>query len=129
MLTLLLTNDVGGLQIQQTQDDAWLDVPPRKHAFVVNLGDMLERWTNGVFLSTVHRVLTAGDEERYSVPFFYEPNFDTRVKCLDICCSEDNPAKYPPTTSGQHLLDKYKQTHADFEPDNNNKEEQEGSEE
>lgn len=116
MITLLLTDNNPGLQIL-TLDNVWIDVPPRPNAFVVNLGDMLERWTNGLFRSTVHRVLTNGDRERYSIPFFYEPDFDTVVECLDVCKSEGNPPKYEPTTAGQHLLDKYLQTHADFKPE------------
>ena len=80
-------------------------------------GDMLERWSNGLFESTLHRVVTAGESERYSIPFFYEPNFDTLVECLPTCWSPENPAKYRPITSGQHLLDKYNETHADFQPD------------
>jgi isopenicillin N synthase-like dioxygenase len=116
MLTLLLTDLNRGLQIL-TKQGCWIDVTPIRGAFIVNLGDMLERWTNGLFRSTQHRVLTVGDAERYSVPFFYEPNFDTVVQCLPVCCSEENPAKYPPITSGQFLLDKYKQTHADFQPE------------
>ena len=115
MVTLLLTDSNPGLQIY-TKDGEWIDVPPRPTLFVVNLGDMLERWTNGLFRSTKHRVLTSSENERYSIPFFYEPAFDTEVTCIDVCCSKDNPAKWKPTTSGQHLLDKYKQTHADFEP-------------
>ena len=114
MLTLLLTDENKGLQVFTKQNE-WVDVPPRKGAFIVNLGDMLERWSNGKFRSTKHRVLTTGDAERISVPFFYEPNFDTVVKCLETCCSETNPPKHPATTSGQHLLDKYKETHADFQ--------------
>lgn len=42
--------------------------------------------------------------ERYSLPFFFEPNFDALVDCLDTCCSDDKPPKYPPITAGQHLL-------------------------
>jgi isopenicillin N synthase-like dioxygenase len=120
MVTILLTDKNPGLQIL-TKQGKWINAPPVKDCFIVNLGDMLERWTNGMFKSTKHRVLTAGDVERYSIPFFYEPNFDTRVECLDMCCSTDdtNPAKYPPTTSGQHLIDKYRQTHADFSPTDN----------
>ena len=114
MLTLLLTDENKGLQIQ-TKDREWLDVPPKKGAFVVNIGDMFERWTNGLYKSTVHRVITPkGAKERYSVPFFFEPNFDALVECLESCCNEDNPAKYPPITAGQHLLNMYASTHADF---------------
>jgi isopenicillin N synthase-like dioxygenase len=115
MITLLLTDEHAGLQI--LHENQWIDVPPKPHAFVVNLGDMLERWTNGSYKSTKHRVLTNGDAERYSIPFFYEPSFDTVVECLEVCCSETNPPKFPPTTSGQHLLNMYSQTHADFRPD------------
>mmetsp|Transcript_3899 Transcript_3899/g.6004 ORF Transcript_3899/g.6004 Transcript_3899/m.6004 type:complete len:318 (-) Transcript_3899:26-979(-) len=114
MLTLLLTDDNPGLQIQ-TKDGIWVDVPPKKGAFVVNIGNMFERWTNGLFKSTIHRVITPkGAKERYSVPFFFEPNFDALVECLESCCDEDNPAKYPPITAGQHLLNMYASTHADF---------------
>ena len=115
MITLLLTDENAGLQIRQL-DGSWLDVPPKPQAFVFNLGDMVERWTNGLFRSTLHRVLTTNGAERYSIPFFYDPHFDTVVKVLDVCCSKENPPKYPPTTTGQHLLDKYKETHADFQP-------------
>ncbi|KAL7578255.1 hypothetical protein ACA910_012674 [Epithemia clementina (nom. ined.)] len=125
MITILLTDDKPGLQIlSKTQQ--WIDVPPVPDCFVVNLGDMLERWTNGLYQSTVHRVLTlpvaadADDEavgDRYSIPFFYDPTFDTLVECLSTCCDENaNPPKYKPITSGQHLIDKYRTTHADFVP-------------
>jgi isopenicillin N synthase-like dioxygenase len=117
MITLLLTDDTTpGLQIQTKQGE-WMDAPPMKNAFVVNLGDMLERWTNGLFRSTRHRVLTASESvERYSIPFFYEPSFDAVVECLDVCCSDERPAAYETTTAGEHLLSKYKQTHRDFQP-------------
>jgi isopenicillin N synthase-like dioxygenase len=124
MITLLLLEPGDhcqqGLQIY-TKDHKWISVPAVDNAFVVNLGDMLERWTNGLYRSTMHRVLTNGSRERYSVPFFFEPNFDCQVTCLESCCSEDNPPRYPSTTSGQHLLDKYKQTHADFTPERGDK--------
>ena len=115
MLTLLLTDDNPGLQVQM-EDGSWIDIPPKRGAFVLNIGDMFERWTNGKFKSTVHRVTTPKNaNERYSIPFFFEPNFDALVECLDTCCSEDNPPKYPPITAGQHLLNMYEQTHADFD--------------
>lgn len=71
-------------------------------------------WTNGLYRSTLHRVVNHTGQERYSVPFFFEPNFTARVECLPCCCSGDRPAAYPPTTAGQHLLDKYAATHAGY---------------
>ncbi|KAK9915583.1 hypothetical protein WJX75_001145 [Coccomyxa subellipsoidea] len=115
MLTLLATDDAPGLQIWLESAGRFVDVPPRKGAFIINLGDMLERWTNGLFKSTLHRVVTDGSRHRYSIPFFFEPDFDTCVECLPCCCGPDNPPRYPPTTSGQHLLDKYAQTHSGYE--------------
>lgn len=114
MLTLLLTDEVSGLEIMDLRTQQWVQVPSRKDHFVVNLGDMLERWTNGMYRSTMHRVVNRNGKERYSIPYFFEPSFDTIVECLPCCCNDDNPAKWPPTTSGQHLLSKYTQTHADY---------------
>ena len=109
MLTLLLTDDVPGLEILCGEE--WILVPPRPNCFIVNLGDMLARWTNDVYRSTVHRVVNRCGSERYSIPFFFEPNFDCVVSCLDGF----GPAKYEATTSGEYLLSKYSQTHSMFD--------------
>ncbi|KAL3689724.1 hypothetical protein R1sor_016033 [Riccia sorocarpa] len=117
LLTFLLTDENSGLQIckdKEAKPQVWQDVAPRRGAYIVNLGDMLERWTNGLYRSTLHRVVTKG-VDRYSFPYFYEPNFDTLVECLPTCCSPTNPARYPPLTSGEHLLGKYHQTHTGFD--------------
>jgi len=114
IVTLLLTDENPGLQIQYRGE--WIDVPPRPSSFVVNIGDMLEIWTNGLYKSTLHRVLTSSDCERYSIPFFFDPTFETVVECLGSCTDENNPPRYPPTTAGEHLLSKYESTHADFDP-------------
>ena len=106
MITLLLCDDVPGLQI--LQEEKWIKVPPRQKTFIVNLGDMLQRWTNDRYRSTIHRVINTSGKERYSIPFFYEPNFDCVVSCLENC----GEPQYAPITSGQHLLEKYSQTHA-----------------
>jgi hypothetical protein len=71
------------------------------------------RWTNGRYQSTLHRVVSTSCRERFSLPFFFEPSFDTQVVCLPSC-SLSEPARYPPTTAGQHLLQKYAATHAAF---------------
>mmetsp|Transcript_18253 Transcript_18253/g.44085 ORF Transcript_18253/g.44085 Transcript_18253/m.44085 type:complete len:319 (-) Transcript_18253:98-1054(-) len=112
ILTLLLTDEHPGLQIYH--DGQWIDCPPRKDAFVVNIGDMLEIWTNGRYKSTLHRVLTSDKYERYSIPFFFDPKYETVVECITTCTDATNPPRYSPTTAGQHLVSKYERTHAEF---------------
>ncbi|KAF5458973.1 hypothetical protein F2P56_022965 [Juglans regia] len=116
LITLLATDDVLGLQICKDKDakpQIWEYVPPLKGAFVVNLGDMLERWSNCVFKSTLHRVLVNG-QERYSIAYFVEPCHDCLVECLPTCKSENNPPKFPPILCQTYLCQRYKDTHADL---------------
>ncbi len=80
-LTLLAQDEVGGLQVQ-TPSGNWVDAPPMKDAFVVNVGDMLHRMSNGRLLSTPHRVINTTGRERYSVPFFYDPNVSLDITPL-----------------------------------------------
>ncbi|WP_329337874.1 isopenicillin N synthase family oxygenase [Streptomyces sp. NBC_00663] len=81
-LTLLLQDQVGGLQVQR-EDGLFHDVPPLEGAFVVNLGELLEVATNGYLVATNHRVVSPpGATERFSVPFFYNPRLDARVEPL-----------------------------------------------
>ncbi|MCX4994365.1 2-oxoglutarate and iron-dependent oxygenase domain-containing protein [Streptomyces longwoodensis] len=81
-LTLLLQDEVGGLQVQR-EEGQFHDVPPIEGAFVVNLGELLEVATDGYLLATNHRVVSPpGAVERYSVPFFYNPRLDARVEPL-----------------------------------------------
>ncbi|XP_019190395.1 PREDICTED: 2-oxoglutarate-Fe(II) type oxidoreductase-like isoform X1 [Ipomoea nil] len=114
LITLLALDDKYGLQICKDKDanpQVWEYVPPLKGAFVVNLGDMLERWSNLKFRSTLHRVLVNG-QERYSIPFFVEPSHDCIVECFPTCQSKDNPPKFPPIKCEKYLLQRYKDTHA-----------------
>ena len=80
-LTILAQDDIGGLQVQ-SPDGVWLDVPKLENSFVVNVGDMLHRMTNGRLRSTPHRVINKSGQERYSCPFFYDPHVSLNVKPL-----------------------------------------------
>ncbi|KAG6723562.1 hypothetical protein I3842_03G214600 [Carya illinoinensis] len=116
LITLLATDDVVGLQICKDKDakpQIWEYVPPLKGAFIVNLGDMLERWSNGIFKSTLHRVLVNG-QERYSIAYFVEPSHDCLVECLPTCKSENNPPKFPPILCRTYLSQRYEDTHTDL---------------
>ena len=124
MLTLLATDDQPGLQIwlrddesrqTDTQSGQWLPVPPLPGAFIVNLGDMLMRWTNGQYRSTLHRVLNTTGRPRYSMPVFYEPNFDCVVECLPSCVDERHPLMFKKAvTAGRYLADRYAVTQDRF---------------
>lgn len=110
-LTFLWTTSPG---LQIFYEGTWMDVPQVPGAFVVNLGDMLERWTAGKFSSTVHRVVNRSGKERLSCAFFFEPDFEALVEPLPGCGGEDADEKYPPVTAGQHLLNKFKATHEGY---------------
>ncbi|KAL0923939.1 hypothetical protein M5K25_004726 [Dendrobium thyrsiflorum] len=105
-IALLATDDVTGLQIckdKDAQPRIWEDVAPLKGGFIVNIGDLLERLTNDVFRSTLHRVVLDG-RERYSIPFFVAPKPECVVECLPSCASEMNPPKKVSFCRNQLLL-------------------------
>jgi isopenicillin N synthase-like dioxygenase len=77
--TLLAQDDTGGLEILGA-DGEWIGVPPVPGSYVVNLGEMMKVWTNGLFLATPHRVINRYGKERYSVPFFLNPSFDDVIR-------------------------------------------------
>ena len=64
-------------------ESGWIDAPPVEDAFVCNIGDMLDRMTRGLYRSTPHRVLNRTDRDRLSFPFFFDPNFDARVRPIE----------------------------------------------
>ncbi|XP_022562127.1 2-oxoglutarate-Fe(II) type oxidoreductase hxnY isoform X3 [Brassica napus] len=113
-VTILLTDEVPGLQVcrdKSKQPRIWEDVPRLRGAFIVNIGDLMERWTNGLFRSTLHRVMPVG-KERYSVAFFLDPNPDCNVECLKTCCSETSPARFPPILAGDYINERFRITYA-----------------
>ena len=77
LLTMLLQDESGGLQVRGRA--GWVDVPPNPDAFVCNIGDMLERITDGRYQSTPHRVRNASGRGRLSCPFFFDPSWDANI--------------------------------------------------
>ncbi len=110
-LTILRSeNVVGGLQVLD-RTGTWLDVVTAPNSFVINIGDMMQYWTNDRWTSTVHRVINPPRDKnlgsrRQSIVFFHSPNENALISCLDSCCSATNPAKYAPILAGEHLRQK-----------------------
>ena len=108
-------NRPGGLQVRNAHGE-WVDVQTEPGSFVVNIGDLMAQWTNDRWVSTMHRVVNppadlAHDSARLSLVFFHQPNYDTIVSCLESCHTPDDPPKYAPISSGDHLRSKFvKQT-------------------
>ena len=106
-VTLLLADSTPGALQVQSKDGAWLDADPVPGAFVVNIGDMVERWTNGEWKSTLHRVVHGGGGFRVSVPFFFEPDFDAEVGPLRTCVRKTGGReRWGRVRYGEHLVGK-----------------------
>jgi isopenicillin N synthase-like dioxygenase len=101
-MTLLPSNPVEGFWIRPAGSD-WFQPPQEPESFVVNSGDMLRRWTNDRFLSTLHRALNTAPTDRYAVPFFYDPRVDTVIECLPSCCTEGRPPRHAPIVYRDYL--------------------------
>ncbi|KAI4746048.1 Clavaminate synthase-like protein [Aureobasidium sp. EXF-12298] len=104
--TLLLSSTTHGLEIL-TPENQWHATEAVPGSFIVNVADFLMRWTNGVYKSTIHRVVNRTTQERYSVPFFFSINYDQEV---ESCVSDENPSKYPPIRAGEYILERLKAT-------------------
>jgi isopenicillin N synthase-like dioxygenase len=107
-LTILWQDEVGGLQIHKP-DRGWIDAPPIPGTFVVNLGDMIARWTNNRYRSTLHRVVNRSGRDRYSIPFFYTGNPDHLVECIPTCRVAGEAPHYPAITVAGHIAERYRQ--------------------
>lgn len=112
MTILAMTEAKGGLEVER--DGKWLPVRPGPGDLVVNLGDMMQRWTNDRWRSTMHRVVTPdaiadAASRRLSVGYFMHPDFDARIECLPTC--EGAGAKYPPISAGGHIRAKIEASH------------------
>mmetsp|Transcript_24474 Transcript_24474/g.40963 ORF Transcript_24474/g.40963 Transcript_24474/m.40963 type:complete len:223 (-) Transcript_24474:274-942(-) len=128
--TLLGEDRPGVLEIcTAATNNEWQRVPAVDGAFIVNVGDLMARWTNDRWLSTLHRVglpnldpyhdhhqfeKTVDGEKmltrRQSLVFFHQLNWDARIECIGSTCGERSESKYPPTTSGRYLMSKFHST-------------------
>jgi len=108
-LTILRLDDEPGLQVE-LQPGEWLDVDAPDGALIINLGDLMERWTNDRWRSTMHRVVVppnGHERRRLTMPFFHNANWDALVECI---VDDVEPARYAPVTAGAHLMAKFRST-------------------
>ena len=116
-LTILMADKAaGGLQAQH-RDGYWVDVTVEPGTYVVNIGDIMQIWTNDHWVSTLHRVVNpprelADTARRHSVVFFHQPNYDSLIETLPSCFSAQNPSKYGAITYKEHWNYKWNATKA-----------------
>lgn len=114
-LTILLPQAGSrGLQIVDPSG-TWVDVPPVPGAFIINIGDLMQRWTNDRWVSTLHRVVNPpeGPEaaaRRQSFAFFHQPNWHQEIVCLPTCLEPGETPKFEPVQSGPYLMSKFQST-------------------
>ncbi|MGE0415553.1 MAG: isopenicillin N synthase family dioxygenase [Acetobacteraceae bacterium] len=110
-LTILCQDNAGGLEVRRT-DGTWLKAPPVPGTWVVNVADMLSRWTNGRWQSTPHRVKNLSGGDRFSVPYFFDMSMDSVVECVPTCTDAANPPRFPPVRYGDYLMERLDKNYA-----------------
>lgn len=111
LTTFLFQDSVGGLEICD-QNGKWQDIEPDNSVVLINSGDLLERWTNGKYRSTLHRVkpMTRG-RDRFSIAFFVDPDSDTEIKVLENFIDADTPRKFLDINAGEYIRGKLENSH------------------
>ncbi|KAJ4848773.1 hypothetical protein Tsubulata_044897, partial [Turnera subulata] len=100
-VTILCQDDVGGLQVKRKSDGEWIWVKPIPDAYIINVGDAIQVWSNETYESVEHRVMVNYEKERFSIPFFFQPAYYTDVKPLEELTNELSPPKYKPYNWGK----------------------------
>jgi len=113
VITILAQDDSGGLEVRR-RDGTWLAAPPIPGTFVVNVADMLSRWTNGRWQSTPHRVKNISGKDRYSCPYFFDMDMDSVVECLP---GTGEPG-FPPVRYGDYLMERLDKNYTYRKPSN-----------
>jgi isopenicillin N synthase-like dioxygenase len=115
MTILAMTDAAGGLEVRMP-DGRWTPVVARPHELVINLGDMMARWTNGRWASTVHRVanppvISLAESRRQSIGYFMHPDYDAPIRCIPTCVLDGAAPRFPEISAGMHIHNKIAQSH------------------
>ncbi|XP_020232791.1 probable 2-oxoglutarate-dependent dioxygenase ANS [Cajanus cajan] len=103
-LTILAQDEVGGLEVKRKADQQWVRVKPTPDTYIINVGDVIQVWSNDAYESVEHRAMVNSEKERFSIPFFFNPAHYTEVKPLEELTNEKNPPKYRPYKWGKFLV-------------------------
>jgi isopenicillin N synthase-like dioxygenase len=106
-MTALARTDVPGLAVRLPSGE-WFAPPVIPGTFLINLGNIMRRWSNDRFLSTPHGVLNDSGTDRYSIAYFHSPNVNSRIECLPSCVSAENPPRYAPAVYRDLVLAFYR---------------------
>jgi isopenicillin N synthase-like dioxygenase len=110
-ITILAQDSVGGLEVRTAAGD-WIEAPPLPGTFVINLGDLMSRWTNGIYSSNMHRVNNnRSGRDRYSVPFFYGPRPDAVIEPIASCVDAQHPRRYEVCTAAEHMREMFQRSY------------------
>ncbi|XP_052191750.1 jasmonate-induced oxygenase 2-like isoform X1 [Diospyros lotus] len=116
-MTVLAQDDVGGLEVRRKSDGEWVRVKPTPNAYIINVGDIIQVWSNDRYESVEHRVTLNSERDRFSIPFFFNPAHTTVVEPLEELVDEHSPPKYRAFNWGKFVaarnLSNYKKLHVD----------------
>ncbi|XP_061376322.1 flavonol synthase/flavanone 3-hydroxylase-like [Gastrolobium bilobum] len=104
VLTVLAQDEVSGLEVKRKSDGEWVRVNPTPNAYIINLGDIMQVWTNGAYESIEHRVILNPEKARLSYPFFLKPAHYTMVEPFEELTNEQNPPKYKAYSFGKFFV-------------------------
>lgn len=117
-LTILAQDDVGGLQVKRKSDGQWILVKPTPNAYIINVGDMIQVWSNDKYESVEHRVKVNSEKERFSTPYFFNPAHYTMVEPLEELVNKQNPANYRAYSWGQFFTSRKRSNYKKLDVEN-----------
>ncbi|CAK8577563.1 unnamed protein product [Lathyrus sativus] len=105
-LTILAQDEVGGLEVKRKSNQEWVLVKPTPDAYIINVGDIIQVWSNDAYESVDHRAMVKKEKERFSIPFFFNPGHDAEIKPLKELINYQNPSKYKAYKWGKFLVNR-----------------------